>query len=419
MSIRRLSPLLLALSALSAAAAERPLTLAEAYGLALKHNEAVALESATADEARARVDELASVARPKLFLRGSELFREQAPGSGRGDNNLKNQQEAKVSLEQPLFSGFRDLAVLKAGRSASRAADHAVKRAEHLLYLDVARAFYDLARLQKESATRDAVLDLTRGRLKEIRDRERLGRSRKSEGLSVESLVAGLEADRAREGVAEREARRFLAFLTGTEGDFRPVEPAPSPVPGLEDAVSKSSTRPDVAARREQVASADQSLSAARREFWPTLGLDGNYYLKREGSQEEVDWDVLLSAELPLFRGGAWPARRAQARARLGAAQSAHGLSIRSAAMEVRAAHDRLTTVLSLIPVLERAVTLAEANAKAQAADYRLGLVTNLDVLNGLENLQEARLQLEEGRLETHLAAAELQVATGEVSPPR
>jgi outer membrane protein len=181
----------------------------------------------------------------------------------------------------------------------------------------------------------------------------------------------------------------------------------------LEDARRRAADRPDVAARRETLQSARHALSAARREAWPTVDLDGNYYLKREGSNEDVDWDVLFSAEIPLYTGGGWTARKKQAAARLSAAQALHDAALRGALWELDAAHDRLATLLNVLPALERAVKLAEENTKAQSADYRLGLVTNLDVLNGLENLQEARLSLEESQLAAHVAAAELAVAQG------
>ena len=61
----------------------------------------------------------------------------------------------------------------------------------------------------------------------------------------------------------------------------------------------------------------------------------------------------------------------------------------------------------------DQAVALADENTQAQAGEYRLGLVTNLDVLNSLQTLQESRLQREESILNAHVAAAELSVAQG------
>lgn len=398
---------------------DRPLSLQEAYSLSLKQSESLAAGAASAAEVRARVDELRSLVRPGLFLRGSELIREERPATANpnaanNDANRRDVPEAKISLEQPIFSGFRDLAVLRAGKASVRAADAEFKRAEHLLFLDVARAFYDVARLQKEGETRDIVINFTRDRLKEIRERERLGRSRKSERLSVEALVAQLEAGRAQEALQEREAQRALAFLTGGTERVAAIVPALLPsVPLLEDAQRAAVARPDLAARNAALQAAEFDLSGARRAAWPTIDLDGNYYLKRVGNQKNINWDLLFSAELPLYQGGGWSARKAQARARLTAAQAARDASVRLATWEVGAAHDRLTTQLMVLPTLEKAVSLADENAKAQAGEYRLGLVTNLDVLNSLQTLQESRLQREEAVLSAHISAAELAVAQG------
>ena len=66
-----------------------------------------------------------------------------------------------------------------------------------------------------------------------------------------------------------------------------------------------------------------------------------------------------------------------------------------------------------MVQALERAAELASANAEAQARDYRLGLVTNLDVLGSLSLLQQSRLQLIQSRLVAVLDAVKLEVAAG------
>ena len=159
-------------------------------------------------------------------------------------------------------------------------------------------------------------------------------------------------------------------------------------------------------------------LSDHRRDYWPTLSLDGDSYLLHTGTLKNVDWDLLFSGHWAFYRGGAWRARRNEMAAAARGARAAYDLVQRISSLEVETAYDTLTTTLEEVPVWVKAQSLADANAKAQTEDYRRGLVTNLDVLTGLESLQQAGLQVEESRLKAVLADIQLQVATGDVPTP-
>ena len=159
--------------------------------------------------------------------------------------------------------------------------------------------------------------------------------------------------------------------------------------------------------------------SRARRQSWPSLAADGSYYVKRpDGFQRDIRWDATLSLSLPLYFGGSISAQTEQARARGRSADLAFALAQRKTDTEVRSTFDDLQSMLAIVAALERSLDLARRNADAQAADYRLGLVTNLDVLNALNAVQTTRLALENARLDAALAAAKLEVASGGPEAP-
>ena len=58
-------------------------------------------------------------------------------------------------------------------------------------------------------------------------------------------------------------------------------------------------------------------------------------------------------------------------------------------------------------------MSLAEENARYQEADYKLGLVTNLDVLSALNTVQQARLSLSQAKVQERLTLLNLEVAAG------
>lgn len=393
------------------------ITLAEAFNAALRHSEQLAISSEAVVELEARIREFTSRAGPQLSLNASELLQD-VPNGEQGLLSVVNRRslpEAKVSLRQPLFSGLREFLAVKAARAQSEAAALGLERAKDLLYLDVALAYYGLLKVQLEIRTRLAVTETAKKRVEELKAREALGRSRESEVLSAEVQLARIEGRIARARAEERAARETLFFITGlqplTESINLVEPPLPSHLDPMKIFLQCAAKRADVEAERHKLRSSEFDLNIARRSGWPTIGLDSNYYLKRTGFQKDIRWDALFSMELPLYSGGELRSGRLQAESRLRAARQALALAARRAELEIRSAYRDLESGLETAGVLEKAARLAEANAKVQSRDYSLDRVSNLEVLDSLNALQETRLDWERARVEALLAQARLEAA--------
>jgi outer membrane protein len=407
---------LLILLGLPAAAAPRPLTLAESFTLALRRSEELAQSGEAVAELEAQTAELRARIGPQFSLVATETLQDVPPNSSGVSSQFtqRNREQAQVAVHQPLFTGLREFLALRALRARGQAAEFSLRRARQRLYGDVAQAYVEVLSVREETAVRRALAEITDDRIKELRSREKLGRSRKSEVLAAEAqrarITAQLETARGR----QRQAQLALRFLTGLQEDL-----APAPLPGavvepLPLWLEAAARRPDVEAARLESRAAALGVDMARRLRWPALSLDGNYYLKRPpGFTDRVKWDAALRAELPLYSGGGVSAQVDGASAARRAAEQGLALALRRAVLETESAHDLAESAVSIASALEKATELAEANAKAQAEDYRLGLVTNLDVLGSLNALLESRLSLAEAGLNAALARSRLAVAAG------
>ncbi|MBI5882307.1 MAG: TolC family protein [Elusimicrobia bacterium] len=385
--------------------AGRAISLQEAYERALGVSEDLAQRSETAAEAWARVDELWSAVQPRLSFKASEFVQD--------SSSSRDKPELKFTVRQPLFTGLKEFLALRAGKAKGAVAELDLLRAKDLLYLDVARAYLDLLGLHRELGIRAALVDITEDRIRELKDREKIGRSRKSEVLAAESQLAGLIADLEQAKRRELDGQEALRFLTGLSERLVPAPLELSPAGDIDGCITSSRGRGDVEARRRDLEAARDTTEMSRRSRWPVASFDGSYYLKRPETQKDIMWDLTLSAELPLYQGMQTVAQVRQGQARERSAAAALSASLRRAATEVRTAHSDLRAGAAVVAALEKAVELAEANAKAQTEDYRLGLVTNLDVLGALNTLQQARLRLESGRVDLLLSRFRLGVAAG------
>ena len=398
----------------SAPALGRPITLDEAYAAALKRSETIAEAGETYAQVMAQVDELWSEVKPRLNINAQQQWQD-TPGPNVNFPLPASNPTVAINGHQPLFSGLRDFLAVKAGKAQGEAAQFALQRAKELLYRDTANAYLNALQSRRDIATHEAQVKLTDDRVKELKNFEDIGRSRKSEVLAAQAQQAQDQADLESSRGLERVQQETLQFLTGLDETLAPAE-VPTPASADDEAAfaARSERRPDVEQARRNFEYSDLYVSIQRRQYWPTIALDGNYYLVRPRNfYQRVNWDATVSGVLPIYWAGQIGAqtREAQAQARFN--EQALSLALRQARLDVRSAHSDLASDLSIVAALENAMTLAEANAKAQIADYRHGLVTNIDVLASLTTVQTSRIRLDAAQIQAIFARVRLEVAAG------
>lgn len=415
MSMTLLLAALLLLPLSAAAQADRPIALPEAYRLALARSEEIAISGATYEETLAKADEIFSHVLPRLTLMGSETLQD-VPRGASGLFLQRHREQGWVNLHQPLFTGLREFLAYRASKDLGRAAELSLERARQLLYRDVARAYLDLLGAQDDIRIRDALVSITQNRVTDLKEFRKVGRARPSELLAAESQLASNLAQLETSRAAEQVAQFKLAFLTGLDERLTPA-PVPAEaaaIPALDAALAKARVRADVEARREESSAAERNVKVASRARWPVIGLDANYYFQRPPSfTSEVKWDATITGSLPLYGGGEIGSQTRQQEARRKARRAALDEGVRLAELEARSAHQRLRSSVAVTAALDKAERLAEENARAQSADYRLGQVTNLEVLGSLNSLQQTRLQQNAARIDAYWSRVQLEVAAG------
>lgn len=398
--------------AASAAAAPRPITLAEAYALALKRSEALAQSQEAVKEALARVDELKSDVMPHFGFIANHTFQEN-PHSGISSIDKTSIPNYYLQATQPIFSGFREFLAFKSGRKTAESLQLTEKRAESLLYRDVAQAYFNVQQVQSDIQVRGEVLKATADRIAQLEHWVGIGRSRGSEVLAARSLLAQTQAQVELSNGSERVAQEVLRFLTGLDTDLAP-QPVPPPVlQPLEPFLAAAGARDDVQASERALEAARLNTSVVARQRWGSLGVTGDYYLKRLGFSGNTHYDAIFGLTVPIWDGGVISAQTREAKARERSSEQAVSAAKRAAQRDARSAYMNLQWALSAMNALEKADELAAENVKAQEHDYKLSLVTNLEVLDSLNTMQTTRLQLDAARNQAAFARAQLEVAAG------
>ena len=278
-------------------------------------------------------------------------------------------------------------------------------------------AFFLLLEIREDRAVLATIKKAFEERIAELKGRVAIGRSRESEVVSTQTQLYSLEAEIESVRSQERIAQELLAFLIGQPvGTI--VEPAGDiTVKPESEYYPRAFSRPDVQAAHFAWKTDQKQIAIAKSGFLPTVDLESDYYTHRSSAPREDDWDVVLTIDVPIFKGtttfGA--VREASARAR-----ESKLLFDRAGRVAVQDIHDAYVNVQAdraRSAVLKKALDSAELNYTLQQQDYRLSVVNNLDVLTALQNLEDIRRSFIHISYECKRFYRQLLVAAGDVTP--
>ena len=397
---------------LAASATAAPLTLDEYYAAALKRSEVVATQSELIRQAEERYHQAGASRLPTVDAIATRTRLDD--GATDATANPTRQRNSRLTATQPLFRGFREFATVRQTQALMGAQGEDYRGARVQLFKDVAQNFYDVLAFEQDLANLDGQIRQHQQREKELEDRVRIGRSRVGEVLTVQATVGALRAQVESRRAELGAAREAFAFLSGlpVSTPLRDTETVPENSGTLDEHLARLELRPDVKAVRQRLTAAQENVAVARGAHLPSLDLVANRYLERTGSLSNVEWDVQLALTLPLYAGGGTQSRVREAVSQGTQAELNASQVRRQAEQEIRALHQAVALDRSQLDALSKATDAARKNYEAQQRDYRLGLVTNLDVLQALTAFQENQRALDRARYTAKLNHLRLQAAS-------
>lgn len=403
---------------------KKVLTLEEAYRLALRRSETIAIRreeiaKAKADWLRATGEFIGEGNFVMTNRQQDALLGTGSDGIG-GTLNAVERRERTLEMSQPLFQGFRSLGALTGAGSLSRQRRNEYKRSKELLFLDVAAAFYGLMQQRKDVETIEGIHSLLEERIKELGEREEIGRSRTSEVATARARLKIIEAELAESRGALAIAESLMEFYAGIsslEAVYEDGEIAKGDLEISEEYKTLTWDRADVEAARQAMKVAKKAVIVAQSDLWPEISLDVTHYEKREGFQSGIDWDALFTIHVPLYKGGETLAEVKEAYSNWKQAKWNYSRTQREAEFEIKEAHQNWMASLNKSEAYRQAVKASEENYRYQKEDYEKNLVNNLDVLAALEELFNTSRDANETHYEMKRNYWKLQTAAGNCCP--
>ncbi len=393
------------------------LTLEQAFEQALSQLAAYQNQEINVEIARRQKRLAVGSLLPTLSAQSVNTWREQpADSSGVATRfGEEHQHNAQLTLVQPLFQGgseYYGLGIASKEVDRQRLIQNQTKLD---IFLRVATEYYNVLIWQEDIEVLKDQIDLLNRRIRFLRNRVRIGRTKSTAVLSAEAEHARVDAEMAMAQNQLDMAVQQLSYLIGTPVDRQELETRLDP-----RALSFSSTAEELARELPDVRAVQTNLDQARSEvrvvqggMLPRLEASGNYYLDRSGILEGSSWEVNLVATWTLFNGGRRWAQMQIERLEVQKLERDFEDILRRRRTEIQSARETFQSQITQLEKLEHAVRLAERNYQTHQAEYDRGLVSDLDVIQAMNDFLTVKRSLTRTRLQAQLSYFRAQSAAG------
>ncbi|MDP3791748.1 MAG: TolC family protein [Candidatus Omnitrophota bacterium] len=394
-----------------------PLSLADCYQLALKQSEVIAISADAIKVAEARFLQALSIMMPYISFQSTDLQEATPNNTGSTLSTLKPAKfsERQFQITQTLFSGFKALAAMSGSGLEKKQRTSEKIRAQQLLLVDVSNSFYLYVEKRKDLEATLRVKKALIDRIKELKLREGLGRSRQSEVVNAKAQLYTVEADLKVVKSQETVARQLLEFLVGIPIDkVSDSYEIPTFLMQEDYYVSKFINRPDIKAADYAWQFAEKELDVVNSDFLPTVSWQGNFYTQRTAFDKGTDWDIMLKIDVPIFEGTEILGKSKEYKLRAHQRELEYMRLKRYAPYDIKDSYVKLNTALAVHENLKKAFHTAKVNYYLQRKDYQRSLVSNLDVLAAIQTLQGAQRNYIHAIYEAKRLYWQLRVSMGE-----
>lgn len=400
------------------AAQKQSLNLMDAYALAVKHTETMASNEENVVQAKDVNSQALGAWLPQIAINGTKAFTSNNfIGGGSSSLSPIATDTAYFSGTETIFSGLTQVAALQGAGANINVQQYNLQNQSRLLLLNVANAFYNILALEESKQSLEKSRDLNQQILDLEKKWQVMGRSRTADVSNTQAQLMQTLADLESDKYQLAQARENLAVLANLKPDQVLVseETYSQPAYTVEEAQTKMDNRPDVREAQSAVAVADAQLLQAHGEHLPTIAVQGDYYLAKDGSFPQPLWNVQLEASLPIFEGGQILAQEDAAASKKRQAELLLSLTRRSAADDIRQAYKSLTDSIAETDAYQKSVDAYQQDYQDVLHDLRLNLTTNLELLQVMTSLETAQISYIKAKYQSLYDWVWLGVATGEL----
>lgn len=355
---------------------------------------------------------------------GPEYIDSPSERSGRGDNWMRPQTTASITLDQNLFDGFSSTAALRTAELNRGLAKISLEGTKQNTLFEGVQTYIDVLRQRR-------LIGLAREAESNIQQQLDLEdeRVQRGSGIAVDVLQAKSRLQLAKErrvgfeGALENAISRYVQVFDHAPKLDNMIDPAPP----AEMIPSELVRVIDIAVRENPaIGNSGGSVEVAREQressksgYYPSVDLvtSGNYEKHKGGTiGTRRDGSILLQTSWELFSGFSTQAGTAKATFDYSAAKDNMDYTYRKVVEQARLAWQSLITSRQRVQLLENAVSIASEVFASRKALREAGEETVINVLDAENEVTNAQINFVSVLYDERVAIYQLLLSMGRLS---
>ncbi len=329
----------------------------------------------------------------------------------------------RLTLSQPLFTGFRLYNTSRAAVAMSQAKEYELWRARNELIYQVEATYAAVLKAQQFRAIAETVVEQVDLHLKDVKNLIEQGLVRKDELLKVQVKRSEAELALLRADNAVFLARAALENLQGSplpaEMSLEPMTPDSGQSPDINTSLKTAvENRPELRLFFHSIEAAEAGLKIAQGGRLPAFAAFASFGYGKPGldfiNKEWMDyWLVGIAAEWNLWNWGKISSQIQQAELNLQKVTYNQRQAYDAITLEVTQAYLQWQEAQKRLVLAELMEKQAGENFRVSEQQYRQGQASHSDFFDAQSEWTRARLQKTEAIIDVALAQANWRKAVG------
>lgn len=426
--------LLLGVGLLSAQ--ERVLTLEESLQIGLRNSKQIKISQAVLKSSEAKITEVGSQMLPRLsfgasYTRLSDVkpFAVSVPFSQTPitiQETILDNYQLKLSLQQPLFTGFRLSSLKSAAEYNNKAVEFEHTKEINEEALRIHQTFWNYYKAQK-------VLQLVEENLKSLEKHLADTKNFLENGLVTRNDLLKLEVQYSNTELKKIEAKNAveLARTSFNKAVGLPLNTISQVMAEEPQAISLTTkfdelltealqSREEIKSLEYKIKAGEENIDAAQAGWFPSIFLFGDYYYSKPNQRImpledkfEDTWAVGVGLNWNIFDWGETSAKTTQAEQQLIQAETTYQIIKENIELEVYKDYLTALSEFEKVSVSNKAVEQAEENYRITKDKYNQQLATSTDLIDTEVALLNAQTNLTNALVDLELAKTKLEKSVG------
>ncbi len=413
----------------------RKLSLDESIQLGLQNSELIHSSKMKVNYAEAKLSEVNTFRLPSLKLNASytrlsevEPFIISIPnfGSFNISPSIVNNYNIKLSLQQPLFTGFKLSSSSNIAEYNYESRKQEYTRDEQQLVLNIKNAYWNLFKVIKVKSAVDENVDLIKAHLTDITNFFDQGLSTKNDVLKVQVQLAEAQLRQidAKNGVelAKSNLNNVIGLPLSTNVEVQSdVSINEDTIPELDRLTDEAmQNRPELKAMDFQLKAGESGVTLAESNWYPQIYLTGDYYYSRPNqrifpAEDKFNgtWDVGVGLSWDIWNWLSTSDQTKQAEAQYEQVKDGYKSLKDGITLEVTQNYLNLLKAKEKITTANQSVHQAEENYRVTDETFKNGLNLNSDLLDAEFSLMQAKTNYVQALADYEVAKASLEKSIG------